>query len=244
MQSKNSKTKRQPVWFSSMQEESSTINSPSSLSKSTLVFHLKLAHVIAVMETWLNASVPDSCLTIPSFSVPIAYPCQFLLRISGWWQPPWRWSTPSCPRERQVPTQRRSTMLARKCLDWAKLGSAQEQKDTHQPSFWVVSTVHPQWRRVTLKTSLPCWNSHWRESTSQKIWLSFWGTSMLPLQHGHVALISTTLLASLCSRALALRYHESKAMCWLSHPHSTRWVPWVNSWLVFYEPATSRHPVR
>ena len=25
-------------------------------------------HVIAVTETWLNASVPDSCLTIPSFS--------------------------------------------------------------------------------------------------------------------------------------------------------------------------------
>ena len=47
------------------------------------------------------------------------------------------------------------------------------------------------------------------------MWLSFWGTSMLPLQHGHVALISTTLLASL--QPLALRYNLKQCVDFPTH---------------------------
>ena len=103
-------------------------------------------HVVAVTETLLYASVPDSCLTIPSFSQ-VLHTDRSSLSVSPDGHNNRRGGgVLLLPRERQVPTQRRSTMLARKCLDW--------------PSFWVVSTVHPQWRRVTSKTSLPCWNSH------------------------------------------------------------------------------------
>ena len=119
-------------------------------------------HVIAVTETWLNASVPDSCVTIPSFSQ-VFRTDRSSLSVSPDGNDNRRGGGVFLLVQESVKCRRRDDLQCWPKSVWIEQNLDQRKnKKTSCSSTIILGCVYrpPSMTQSDVETSLTCWNSH------------------------------------------------------------------------------------